>query len=316
MDTTTQSRIRWFQLTPGRFVLLLLAVDVLLWLSDRFGWLGWHKGYAVLTGVAAVGVAMILMAVWFAVALIFRRRFQFSLRSLLVLVVVVAVPFSWLGIEIKRTKRQGDAVAAIEKFGGTVEYDWQGDANGKRVRNAQPQGPKWLRALLGVDIFGQVRSIEAREVDLEHDQMLTNNHFTDADLENIRDMPQVEVLSIGLSDVTDAGLWHLEGFGHLRHLELFGTKATDAGLGHLAKLGQLQELNLWETQVTDAGLPYLAGLNQLRRLNLNETQVTDAGLRHLVGLRHLETLNLYGTKVSDAGIAKLQRALPDCKITR
>ena len=29
----------------------------LLWLSDRFGWLGWHKGYAVLTGVAG-GVAM------------------------------------------------------------------------------------------------------------------------------------------------------------------------------------------------------------------------------------------------------------------
>ena len=84
MDDTTQARVRWFHLTPGRFVLLLLAVEVLLWLSDRFGWLGWHKGYAVLTAVAMVGVGMLLMLVWFVVALVFRRRFQFSLRSLLV----------------------------------------------------------------------------------------------------------------------------------------------------------------------------------------------------------------------------------------
>ena len=79
MDDTTQARVRWFHLTPGRFVLALLAVEVLLWLSERFGWLGWHKGYAVLTGVAVVGVAMLLMLVWFGVALIFRRRFQFSI---------------------------------------------------------------------------------------------------------------------------------------------------------------------------------------------------------------------------------------------
>ena len=100
MDAPTQTR--WFHLTPGRFVIGLLAVEGLLWLSDRFGWLGWHKGYAVLTGVASVGVAMVLMLVWFAVAVVFRRRFQFSMRSLLVLVVVVAVPCSWLAVEMRR----------------------------------------------------------------------------------------------------------------------------------------------------------------------------------------------------------------------
>lgn len=74
MNDTPQAQPRWFHLTPGRFVFLLLAIEVLLWLSDRFGWLGWHKGYAVLTGVAVVGVAMLLMLVWFGVALIFSRR--------------------------------------------------------------------------------------------------------------------------------------------------------------------------------------------------------------------------------------------------
>ncbi len=82
-DPAAKPQPCWFQLTPGRFVLALLAVEVLLWLSERFGWLAWHKGYAVLTGVAVVGLAMLLILGWFVVALVFRRRFQFSLRSLL-----------------------------------------------------------------------------------------------------------------------------------------------------------------------------------------------------------------------------------------
>ena len=106
MIDTTPTRVRWLHPTPGRFVLALLAVEVLLWLSERFGWLGWHKGYAVLTGVAVVGVAMVLVLVWFGVAVVFWRRFQFSLRSLLVLVVVVALPCSWLGVEMRTARRQ------------------------------------------------------------------------------------------------------------------------------------------------------------------------------------------------------------------
>ena len=96
MGDTTQARVRWFHPTPGRCVIALLAVECLLWLSERFGWLPWHKGYAVLTAVASVGVAMLAMVVWFGVALVFRRRLQFSISSLLVLVVVVALPCSWL----------------------------------------------------------------------------------------------------------------------------------------------------------------------------------------------------------------------------
>jgi hypothetical protein len=82
MDASTDAQLRWFRLTPGRFVPALLLIESLLWLTDRFGW--WHKGYAVLTAVAAVGVAMLLLLVWFAVAVIVRRRFQFSIKSLLV----------------------------------------------------------------------------------------------------------------------------------------------------------------------------------------------------------------------------------------
>ena len=91
-----------FRLTPGHCLLALLAVEFLLFLSQWFRWL--PKGWPVLIAVASVGVVVLGMFVWFGVAVGFRRRFQFSLRSLLVLVVVVAIPCSWMSVEIKKAK--------------------------------------------------------------------------------------------------------------------------------------------------------------------------------------------------------------------
>ncbi len=47
-----------------------------------------------------------------------------------------------------------------------------------------------------------------------------------------------------------------------------------------------------------------------------DTKVTDAGLVHLTGLTNLQTLNFSFTKITDAGVAELQKALPNCKISR
>ncbi len=70
------------------------------------------------------------------------------------------------------------------------------------------------------------------------------------------------------------------------------------------------------SSVTDASLKHLRVLTHLPVLNLVGTQVTDSDLEQLKGLTQLRALHLTGTKVTDAGVAKLQQALPNCKITR
>jgi len=55
-------------------------------------------------------------------------------------------------------------------------------------------------------------------------------------------------------------------------------------------------------------------VKQLKRLSLATSGMTDAGLDHLAGLTNLEELNVTGTKVTADGIARLQAALPKCKI--
>ena len=268
--------IRWFHPTPGRLVLLLLAIECLLWLSERFGWLGWHKGYAVLTAVTVVGVAMVVMLVWFGVALFLGLRFQFSIRSLLVLVVVVALPCSWMAVEMKRARRQVETVSAIEAIGGGVNYDF--DSVGR-----DPPDPAWLRRLLGRDFFADVVSADFSGA----------THFPIPAGTQHETWIKVDVVMGEFGPVTDDTIEQLlNGVDRLRELDLTYSGISDAGLEHVGTLSYLEYLNLEQTSITDAGLKRLRNMTQLRMLEVS------------------------GAKISDAGVAKLQQALPHCKITR
>ena len=131
-------RRRWFRITPDRVVVALLAVEGLLWLSDQFRWFPFnqHKGYAVLICLATVGAAFLLMSLWFLAALVFRLRFQFSIRSLLVLTVVVAAAVHWLEVEREQARKRRETVETIASAGGVVSYDYQIDPSGVEIPSA------------------------------------------------------------------------------------------------------------------------------------------------------------------------------------
>ena len=100
---------------PSWLVYGSLLVTGLLFLSERWRWFPFnaHKGWTVLAAVAGVGMVLAMMGLWFVVALLLRWRFQFGLRTLLVLTVAVALPFSWLAVQIKDAREQSFAIAAI-----------------------------------------------------------------------------------------------------------------------------------------------------------------------------------------------------------
>ena len=272
---------RWFLLTPGRLLAVLLAVEGFLWLSERFQWMS--KGWPVVVAVAAVATFFLLMLLWFLAALAFKWRFQFSILSLLVLVVAVALPFAWLATEMKAARKQKAVVEWIQKAGRRAAYDYELDQEGSSIPGpgAKPPGPAWLRKLLGDDLFANVTAV----------------YFVS---------PRVD----------DAGLEGLTRLAQLQWLDLSGTEISDSELQHLKGLSRLRGICLDNTTISDGGLEHLKGLTQLQTLWLNDTTISDSGLEHLKGLTQLCTLWLGGTKVSDAGVKKLQRALPNCEINR
>jgi Leucine-rich repeat (LRR) protein len=233
-----------------------------------------------------------------------------------------------------------DKVVAIVAFGRSFVFSRWSDKSGalctKReltlgdadVTLSQIDGATQLRKLcLGLDC----RSIT--DAALEHLEGLTNleeldlsgTNVTDAGLQHIKGLRSLKQVICGKDyvgagsrscDATDAGLACLKDLTQLRRLDLVAMKITDAGLEHLKGLTQLQELNLSSTQITDAGLADLKTLTQLQKLDLSCTQATDAGLVYLEGLTQLQELNLWGTKVTAEGVKKLQKALPNCKISK
>ena len=282
-------------------------------LSERFEWFAFnrHKGWTVLVCLAMVGAAFVLMFLWFLAALLFRLRFQFSLLTLLLLPVVVAISCGWLATEMKQARKQRERWKRLRRLVGrflmiissifpTIPY---------QVSQQVPhrQGHPRIGTLLGDDLFVDVTYVGfLLNTKGGQYQYIANPNVSDAELQYVKGLTKLQWLYLGGTNVTDAGLEQLKGLAQLRRLNLDGPKISDAGLKYLKGLSRLQSLGLNSTKVSDAGLQHLKGLTHLQWLGLDDTDVTDAGLQHLKGLTHLQEIGLCGTKISDAGLQDLK----------
>ena len=222
-----------------------------------------------------------------------RRWYRFSLRTLLVVILLLCVLLGWFALKMRQAERQRRAVEAIRKAGGTVLYDYQfHEESGTSTGVRESPVPTWLRELMGEDFFASVAAVGFHDPESSaSDTRPTTVDDPDAVLEHVAGLTGVVCLWLDANQVTDAGMEHLRGLTRLRYLDLS------------------------YTQVTDAGLENLNGLTQLYRLELNGTQVTDAGLEHFKGLTELGLLQLHGTDVTEEGSEELRKALPDCHIS-
>ncbi len=206
-----------------------------------------------------------------------RRWYQYSLRTLFVLMTLFAIACSWYAVEMQKAAKRRAAIADITRLGGRVYYY---DDSDPYTAGKPPEWFSWLRKLYGDEHLGNAVVVE-----------------------------------MGGTQVTDADLVDLKGLTNLEWLDLCNTQITDASLVHLEGLIDLDWLGLAEAPITDAGLVHLRELTRLDVLWLGDTQITDAGLVHLRGLTHLTALDIRGTQVTDEGVQNLREALPNCDIS-
>jgi hypothetical protein len=191
----------------------------------------------LLTDVALAG------AVGLAIAkrMTSRPRRQFSLNTLLALVMMCAVPCGLVGVTGQQVKKCRE-----QKVAASRKEQWQVLA---KLQHFQCF-PEWGT----VEYEGHVLGLRLVAI-----PSLQDNDLRD-DLAHLK------------------GLVRLRG---IQSLDLHGTQVSDQGLAHLSELDKVEELNLGETQVTDAGLKHLKGLTKLYYLNLMGTQVTNEGVKKL-----------------------------------
>jgi hypothetical protein len=158
-------------------------------------------------------------------------RWQFRLRTLLVVTALAAMLFAWH----REVLRQ---IASVENLLGSnpnagVYFAHQFDEQGKLNRDAPAPGPAWLNRWAGGSYLASVTRVELQ-------------YATDTELRSVAQFSNLERLTLVRAvDVTDEGLAQLRGLKKLRVLQLYDADMlTDAGLDQLAQLRGLQYLTL------------------------------------------------------------------------
>ena len=154
-----------------------------------------------------------------------KHRFRFSLRTLLIVVVLLSVALGWFALKMREAERQRQAVEAISEAHGWFYYDYELDESGRLMQGQERPAPAWLRKLVGDDFFADVVRVSLpyrRRVD-------------DVFLKRLMALTGLRSLRLSGTQVTDEGLKHLEGLTKLEHLELDGTEVTDEGIEELRK---------------------------------------------------------------------------------
>jgi len=241
----------------------------------------------------------------------------------MLLVAITSIPLGWMAWQVNRVRNQRLVVAELSSVGGLVIYNYQWQQRSRQ----EPPGPKWLRALLGDDIFANVS-----EVDIRHDHvdeqtlarvatlpavltvMIQSGQISDGGLAHLAKMntlQQVDLYSSGLSDASVAQLSKIKG---LKYLTVESPQITDVGLESIAKLKKLEHLRIRADRVTGDGLAQIATLPNLTNLTLDSEHLSDAALMHLHPAPKLKVISFHHGKLTKGGLERLCEALPDCKV--
>jgi hypothetical protein len=322
---TPKGALRWYRLTPGWVLFSLFPIEGVLLVSD---WLHWiPKGFGVLIAITAVAVIMVLLLLWFIAAVLCRRQFQFSVRSLLLSSVVVAVPCSWFMVEIGRATGQKELAKSLGEHSEYLPHDGEGvgthhlEGIGYGVYGPgydNLRGPAFLCRWLGDDFFNDVRYVSVRMITDEdlarlkrlphlHSLQIRGRKLSDADLDQLRSLTDLEWISLWQeAEITDHGMQNLSGMRQLKALEFRKTKITDEGLRCLRGATQLVSLDIGGARFTDAGLEHLKDFSQLKKLDLGNVELTEAGVDRLKVLPNLQELGLLVVKSADGGLERLK----------
>ncbi len=152
------------------------------------------------------------------------RWYQFSLRTLLIFVTLVAVACSWFAVKTQQARRQKEIVDAVYRLGGCVQYDYQWKVYMEFTIPKPPVRPFWLCKLLGRDFFCNVKFVD-----------LSSLKDTCVDLDMLKSLKEVKEIDLHNTRISDNELICLEGLRELEYLTVEDTKVTDAGVAKLHK---------------------------------------------------------------------------------
>jgi internalin A len=317
---------QWFEFNRPKGNTLLIACAVtLLGLLAGMAWMlvrlfGSRAQFNLATLFLIVPVIAVPCA-WFA------RDYQQAEEQRLLVKSLKLEPVDWLGYNEKpaldepapwslrtRARRLLEPKVGIDFFADVVELEMVRNINQREIAQVV-SFPRLERLSLAGQGIAQVGLAWLKDLAHLKDLRLDDHQFydkpgltrySDADMQVVGGLGQLEKLYLSASIVSDNGLQHLSRLSKLKQLDFSPRETTDEGLRHLENLRELTTLNLSESKVTDTGLASLRRLPHLERVRLRLTHITDRGLAPLAELTALTMLDLSRTEITDAGLEQLR----------
>ena len=246
-------------------------------------------------------------------------RWQFRLRSLLAVMLLLCLLLGWIGQGVhaarQKLRLREDLVVELQGLGGDVQANGElsvslsggqfGDESVKRLAEIMERQPSVFSSLL-LDLSGSQTTDsggrELRRVTSIRWLNLANTQVSDATLEAISTLPNLNILELSNAAISAQGISHLNRV-ELGHLDLSNCPIGNAGLAELAKQPP-SYLILSNTSLTDSGLQKLEGLSFVW-LDLSHNSLSDDAIVHLNALNRAMFLDLSGTNLTDEGLRQL-----------
>ncbi len=209
-----------------------------------------------------------------------RRWFRFSLRTLLVLIALFAIPLAWY---VNRAERQRRVVKWLKDNNASAYYEFENDDFDAMYRDRSP----WLQKWIPVDYLSTVRCI-----DIQPDASVSNLDFGS-------ELPGVRKLLIW----EDLDLSNIHAFANLQTLHiLLERKSID--LSPLGRLSNLKELEIRAKSISE--LQALSGRSKLVELTICLYGSKDLDLAPLCNLDQLRLLYVTSEKAGVYGSQVLE----------
>lgn len=194
-------------------------------------------------------------------------RFQFTLRQMFVLMVLVALALIWPAVLAKRAHQRA---AFADKFAPcTAAIKWDGQ---KPIEvylwDEIALSEQQLKVVSGVD------SIEGLS-------LVNCNRIKPDAFRHIGTMTSLKALQLGGANIDDDVLRHLGGLHNLYSLVLNGTNISDRGLTYIRDLPRVAKLFLCDTNVSDCCIDDLGQMDSLKEVSLDRTFVTPKGAERI-----------------------------------
>lgn len=297
-----------------------------VWSATGLDWNFWLATAGAVAAVFAIPAA----GIWLV-----RHRFQFSLKVLLIMVLVAGVGFARLSAWLQQTRKQRVVVTMLANRGAGASYPGEEEPGFRTLFGQQyfhsPVGLSVGRGFEGDDValieaLTELRFLSLASEDVSDDHLghlapltrlnwlcLAGAKVRGPGLKHVARLPLLRSLELSNSTISDEGLKFLR-FSHLRYLYLGRTKIGDEGVAAIRTLPNLTTLDLSQTHITDDGLKWLGQMRMLEELHLAYDRVTDVGLAYLHDLDQLMVLDVCRTRVTESGINELRKRLPNCMI--